>query len=378
MIFIVRAKRRRNNFNMHIQVLYIVFKYYIIINHIISGQKKTPLCKPFTITCTNGYVVDIPGPFPATMNDASIMEKVMKDPNGVRSLMKAGDICIVDRGFRDVVPYLESLGFHVLMPAMKGKRAQLTTKESNESRFVTKLRWVVEAIHGIIGQRFKLLHHQLDNKLLPRAAALCKIVCFLQNKFGKRLNSDIEMQDEIIERMEKLRATENTLAEEAENSRWSRRSTLFVKITSEDIADFPELTDKDLKIFFSGTYQLGQAISYLAEMMDEQNNVNLEYVKTQPDIIKVLVRSRHINKKTYKCYVHYKPNSIGYGGILRHCCDCPNGLRTVGTCSHVAAIIYYLSNARYESKIIKPAKALSKLFSYEEVDPVINENSDED
>jgi hypothetical protein len=35
-----------------------------------SGQKKKPLCKPFTIVTTNGYIVDTLGPFSANLNDA--------------------------------------------------------------------------------------------------------------------------------------------------------------------------------------------------------------------------------------------------------------------------------------------------------------------
>lgn len=346
-----------------------------------SGQKKYPLVKPFTICATDGFVVDVPGPFLATENDATIMKKVMNDPNGIRSIMKSGDVCIVDRGFRDVVPYLESLGFKVLMPALKGKRPNLNTKESNESRYVTKLRWVVEAVHGIIGKKYKLLHQQLDNKLLPKAGAYCRIACFLNNFFGKRLNSDTDddgLQDIIIERMLNTNHNENTLSLEAETARWSRRPTTTVKVTSEEISDFPEMTERDLKIFFSGTYQLGQAVCYLAELMDENDNINLEYIQMKPNIIKVLIRSRHINSKTYKCYIEYKSNSIGYSGILRHACDCANGLRTVGSCSHIAAVIYYLSNARYKSKIIRPAKVLTELFATSDIDPVIDEDSDED
>ncbi|GBP69737.1 hypothetical protein EVAR_48764_1 [Eumeta japonica] len=45
-----------------------------------------------------------------------------------------------------------------------------------------------------------------------------------------------------------------------------------------------------------------------------------------------------------------------YNSILRYCCDCPNGERTVGCCSHVAAIIYYLSYGRYLSRIVRPAE----------------------
>lgn len=218
-----------------------------------SGQKKYPLLKPFTICTTDGLVVDVPGPFLATENDASIMKKVMDDPNGIRSIMREGDVCIVDRGFRDVINDLKCLGFRVLMPAFKGNRSSLTAAESNESRLVTKLRWVVEAVHGIIGKKYKLLHQQLDNKLIPKAAAYCKIACFLNNTFGKRLNSDKDedgLQDIIIERMLSGNHNENTLALEAETARWSIRPTTTTKITSEEITDFPELTERDLKIFF--------------------------------------------------------------------------------------------------------------------------------
>lgn len=49
------------------------------------------------------------------------MEEILKDPNGLRSLMKPGDICIVDRGFRDVKDKLTATGYTVMMPALKGK-----------------------------------------------------------------------------------------------------------------------------------------------------------------------------------------------------------------------------------------------------------------
>ena len=91
----------------------------------------------------------------------------------------------MDRGFRDVVPFLQQSGFNVIMPAMKGQRLQLTTKESNDSRFVTKIRWVVEAVHGVIGQKYKLLHNQFMNNTLDNARTYCRIACFLHNRFGK-------------------------------------------------------------------------------------------------------------------------------------------------------------------------------------------------
>lgn len=91
-----------------------------------------------------------------------------------------------------VVDYLKDQGFHVFMPAEKGKRPHLTVEEANASRFVTKVCWAVEAVHGAISEKHHLLHNVLDNKLLPVVESLCRIAGFLNNCFGKRLNSVVE------------------------------------------------------------------------------------------------------------------------------------------------------------------------------------------
>uniref|UniRef100_A0A6P7GRD0 Uncharacterized protein LOC114329946 n=3 Tax=Diabrotica virgifera virgifera TaxID=50390 RepID=A0A6P7GRD0_DIAVI len=342
-----------------------------------SGQKKAPLCKPFTICTTNGYIIDILGPYYATDNDAKILESILNDPNGLITLLQEGDKFFLDRGFRDVIQKLSNLQFQALMPALKGKRKQLTSIEANESRMVTMVRWVVEAVHGVISQKYKLLHNQFDNKMIPNAALYCKIAGFLINTFGKRYVSEVSSKNEIIAQINKIKSLENTLLQECEENRWGRRKTLFQPLQSNDVLDFPEMTEQDLITFFTGTYQLKQSISYLAELITEDNKVDLQFLKETADIIKIQVRSRHIKAKTYNCYIHYQPHSIGTSGIKRHYCDCANGARTIGCCSHVAAIIYYLSNARYLAKIVNPAKILTNIFD-SNVIPVINEDSDED
>lgn len=108
----------------------------------------------------------------------------MKDSHGLIKILEKGDKFVLDRGFRDVRNYLQEQGFKVLMPALKGKRNQLTTIESNESRFVTKVRWPVEAVHGDIKQKYKILDHKLDNKLLPKAQSYCRIACLYTMSLG--------------------------------------------------------------------------------------------------------------------------------------------------------------------------------------------------
>lgn len=87
-----------------------------------SGQKKMPLCKPFTICTTTGYIMDTAGPFNGNMNDATILKSLLKESKGLKTLLRTGDICIVDRGFRDVVEIMEKEGYIVLMSAWKGKK----------------------------------------------------------------------------------------------------------------------------------------------------------------------------------------------------------------------------------------------------------------
>lgn len=343
-----------------------------------SGQKKTPLCKPFTICTTNGFTVDAPGPFNGNVNDAAILRKVLEDPNGISSILKPGDQFILDRGFRDVIPYLEEKGYTVLMPALKGKRNQLTAAESNNSRFVTVLRWVVEAIHGILGQKYRLLHHQFRNNMLHDAGTYTRIAYFLLNKFGKRLNVANEKMHMIVDRMKSQNHEFNELAIEIEDSNLNRKTVPFQSISSSDLLDFPRLELEDLQLLFTGSYQLGQAISYLGEMLDEQGNLALKFLKDRPEIVRFEVRSRHVNAKTYKCYVKFVVDGCGIDAIQGYCCNCANGLRTIGCCSHVASLIYHLSYGRYQSKIFRPAEALSNLFDLNNCCPVINDDSDED
>lgn len=76
-----------------------------------SGPKKVPLCIPFTICTTDGFIVDMLGPYLANQNDAEILKNIIEDPNGLCRVMKEGDIFVLDRGFRNVKSILEQKNF---------------------------------------------------------------------------------------------------------------------------------------------------------------------------------------------------------------------------------------------------------------------------
>ena len=66
-------------------------------------------------------------------------------------------IVIVDRGYRNATNLLAHLGITWKMPALlQLHQRQLTTEDVNESRLVTKSRWIVEARNGHIKSIFTL------------------------------------------------------------------------------------------------------------------------------------------------------------------------------------------------------------------------------
>ena len=328
-----------------------------------SGQKKVPLCKPFTICTTNGLIVDFAGPYAAKYNDAVIVKDVFKNAE-LRALLKPNDVLVVDRGFRNAVAFLNGLGYIVKMPAiLESGQSQLPTEKANESRRVTKVRWVVEACHGVVFGKFKLLKHTLDNKMLTKARQLCRIAGYLHNIYGKRVWTEDDAGAGILEHMESRMSLRNTLADEVETNRWNRRPTLLQKISTTEVTDFPRLSESDLLLLTSGSYQLREAASYLAEILDPDDRAELSFVRTTPTIIRLNIRSRHRSNTEYRVYVEYEPyDDSDVNSIKRYCCDCKNGLRTVGCCAHVATVLYYLSHARFQAVIHRPAHQLTGLF----------------
>lgn len=78
-----------------------------------------------------------------------------------------------------------------------------------------------------------------------------------------------------------------------------------------------------------------------------------------------------------KLFVSKKILSISYSGSC-YLYQSTNNNRTARYCSHIVAIIYYLSYVEYFAKLIKPAEALSTIFDAEQVNPIIIGNNDED
>ena len=118
------------------------------------------------------------------------------------------------------------------MPA--GSKEKLTALEANHTRFVTKCRWVIEAINGIFKKSFKSLE-KCRNKMLPHIIDDYKKAASLINCFWSRLISDKDNYFEISQEMIKNRNKKNDL--EKFVSRNTKMLNL-IPIDTIDITDF--------------------------------------------------------------------------------------------------------------------------------------------
>lgn len=325
-----------------------------------SVQKTRSLVKPFVACCPNGYILDIYGPYPANMNDSEIIKQVFTTDKYI-DLFEKNDVFIVDRGFRDAKTFLERKGFKVRMPELKPKsQNQLTTDQANKSRFVTKIRYMVEIVNGKLKQ-FRSLDRVRQNSTLNSLEADFKIAASLINEFFKPPNTDSD-ETFIAQLMKSRLNKENTLQKLVEEMNLNRKTAEFQKISTNQLDDFPKLEMCDLKYITLGSYQLKQALGYYAEMIGKQGDFIIEKHKNINGLIRSKLQSRHCNRETYQTYIQYEPNSDGRESIIGYTCGCKNGLRTVGMCSHVATIIWYLGYAKVHGAINQTAEHLNEIF----------------
>ena len=138
---------------------------------------------------TTGYIVTIFGPFFSDFqnNDASILKHVMlNNYEDILNWTKEGDIMILDRGFRDSLGVLKALGIDTAMPSfLSQNQQQLDVYDANRSRFITKLRWVVESVNdgsrdsnGLV-KPFKIRRYHRFLILLPLSQHLPIVFTFL-------------------------------------------------------------------------------------------------------------------------------------------------------------------------------------------------------
>lgn len=77
-----------------------------------SIYKGRPLVKPMMIVTSDGYILDILGPFLADgkNNDVAILYQHLREGEGLLKWAHENDILVLDRGFSDSLDMIETVG----------------------------------------------------------------------------------------------------------------------------------------------------------------------------------------------------------------------------------------------------------------------------
>lgn len=341
------------------------------------SHKKRNYIKVMNIVTTDGTIFRTIGPFQASKNDASIMEDILIGNPNIFENIKDGDILLVDRGFRDCVSLLKKRGFDVKIPASEPSSKQLSTKDANETRKITKLRFEVEHMNGMIKNVYRIFHLTCETYWIPTMMIDYTIAAALINRYMEHRRSDkddIRIGNLMLDRVSMPNVVHNKIKTNKFQS--ILRKKQYATLLALDI--FPNLTETDLKELAFGNYQIKQARCYAYDHI-RTNNGQFIVQYFEDDVVNdffssltgenkdlallmAVLGSRFKSMQKYRTFVLF--NRIGHStdAILGYCCTCKNGLRTVGCCSHVMCMIYYLGYAQYNGGVEMKSKHLLNIF----------------
>jgi len=142
------------------------------------------------------------------------------------------------------------------------------------------------------------------------------------------------------------------------NARW-------VHLHEGQLRDFPRLTIEYLRDLTVGIFQVRLARSYIQDKMqrDAQEEFQLDSLFDEPGFIRVRVFSRFRNATKHQIFIAYNMRDEDDVDderevILGYYCTCRSGARTVGTCAHVASVLWYLGYARHQANVRYPFSSL--------------------
>jgi hypothetical protein len=340
---------------------------YTFARRTFSTHKYRHLVKPMVCCTTDGYYVDVFGPYLAdgSNSDAKIFiqQHLQDDVDALRNILQEGDTWIVDRGFRECQEHAPDLD--VWMPSFGDEDSKiLNTQDANDSRMVTKLRWVVESGNARL-KTFKFFARVVSNTQIRHVGSYCRIVAAICNKYRPPLSTDKPHHAEMATAMLNRLYTQNDFAEECKETALIRRSTeVWEDLNDSHVPHFPLLSEDDIiqHITF-GAYQIHNARSYINEHFDRHGDLQLQRARPSTEtaadvgadkVIHVRLQSRHKSNKDYRIFIKLDPRqSLPWKKIAGWYCSCPCGSRTLGCCSHVTAVIWWLGHGRLQAPKVR-------------------------
>ena len=152
----------------------------------------------------------------------------------------------------------------------------------------------------------------------------------------------------------------------------NRQSLVFHHLNEIQVDEFLRLTLDELRLVALGSNQLKQAKSYIAEHNNKSDRLEIfvnndksiisyeafDIIVSDPCLVRAKIQSRHRDQVKYHLYILIDNGLSGKPAIKEYCCQCKNGLRTVGCCAHVMSILWYLGFCRFNNNFDFPASFL--------------------
>ena len=242
----------------------------------------------------------------------------------------------------------EKMGYDVKMPGLLGKASrQFATEEANETRLVTKCRWVVESFHARL-KKWRMFSERIDQSFILNIATLTRTLAACLNKYRTALNDSNSSEHEAIaQQMLQVQQRRSEIQRLISNNQLSMRKKWMPLMDINNELKFPVLSLDFLRKDTCGTYQIKQSKGYATQYLNEnEQEFALELSPSDDDLLRCRLRSRHSNNTKYFLCVRFD-NDDEEDPIKDHYCQCKSGSRMAGCCGHVATVLWYLGYARH-------------------------------
>lgn len=145
----------------------------------------------------------------------------------------------------------------------------MSTEEANQSRLVTKTRWIVEARNGHIKTIFKFLNQTISISHVPNLSDFYRIAGAIINRYHPLIHMERTNAALAAELLERAKAP-NVVMTLVEEDNLGRRGGQWVQLDEQQVLDFSQLEMDFLRDLTVGIYQVNLAHSYIQDKMQRE------------------------------------------------------------------------------------------------------------
>ena len=176
-------------------------------------------------------------------------------------------------------------------------------------------------------------------------------------------DANVEHDREVIQRSR----MPNVVQARVEVDNLIRRNGQWIRLDNQAVVDFPILDLNYLRDLTVGTYQVNLASSYVRDKIvrDNDKQFQLDVNINEPGFLRVRLYARFRNATRHQVFISYtvldgnnENDENEENPIIGYYCTCQTGARTLGTCAHVASVVWYLGYARHQENIRCPDDTL--------------------